>query len=324
MISLEIEDNPDHKWNERLIESELGTIYQTKEMGAYYLAQNLKPIYLKFLSQNGAIVGQVLLVEFSRFLNRGTKGNFLKFIPGLKKMLCKWVYGPLVFENDCASEIYQTLGNFLLKKNYVVKGSQHPLSLNGISSLQKKFQLIKWSTSLIDLTKNENELYENIDKHSGRKNIERSVKRDVVIQETKDSDLKEFVDLYYSNKDGRNATKAEYEDMCNWWKILKPVGYSGFLAKKDDVLIGGIMFSAFNNYIIEGGVARSDYDTKMKLYSQDLIKWNIIQWGIKNRMKYYDLAGFNPDPMSKKEEGIMRYKRKWGGKDFEYKKIRLV
>ena len=73
--------------------------------------------------------------------------------------------------------------------------------------------------------------------------------------------------------------------MCNWWKILKPVGYSGFLAKKDNVLIGGIMFSTFNNYIIKGGVARSDYDTKMKLYSQDLIKWNIIQWGIKNRMK---------------------------------------
>ncbi len=53
MISLEIDDNPDSKWNERQIESELGTIYQTKEMGKYYLSQNLKPIYLKFVNQNG-------------------------------------------------------------------------------------------------------------------------------------------------------------------------------------------------------------------------------------------------------------------------------
>ena len=76
MISLEIEDSPDPKWNERLIESELGTIYQTREMGAYYLTQNLKPIYLKFVNEKGAIVGQVLLVEFSRFLNRGKKVIF--------------------------------------------------------------------------------------------------------------------------------------------------------------------------------------------------------------------------------------------------------
>ncbi len=321
VISLEIENIPDQRWNERLIESELGTIYQTKEMGAYYLTQNLKPIYLKFVNPNGTIVGQVLLVEFSRFLNRGKKGNILKKIPGVKKLLCKWVYGPLVFENDFASEIYQALGNFLLEKNYVVKGSQHPLSINGISSLQKKFRLTKWSTSLIDLNKNEDELYENITKHSGRKNIERSIKRDVVIQETTESNLKEFLDLLYMNKANRNATNEEHEDMCNWWKILKPIGYSGFLAKKNEVLIGGIMFSAFHNYIIEGGVARSEDDTKMKLYSQDLIKWKIIQWGIKNKMKYYDLAGFNPNPKSKKEEGILRYKKKWGGKDFEYQKI---
>ena len=38
-------------------------------------------------------------------------------------------------------------------------------------------------------------------------------------------------------------------------------------------------------------------------------------------MKYYDLAGYNPNPQSEKEKGIMRYKKKWGGKDFEYQKI---
>jgi len=82
------------------------------------------------------------------------------------------------------------------------------------------------------------------------------------------------------------------------------------------------LFSYFNNYIIEGAVARSNKDTLEKLYSQDLIKWKIIEWGIENNMKYYDLAGFNPDPKSEKEKGIMNYKKKWGGRKYDYWIIR--
>ena len=57
------------------------------------------------------------------------------------------------------------------------------------------------------------------------------------------------------------------------------------------------------------------------LYSQDLIKWKIIEWGIENKMKYYDLAGFNPNPISKKEEGIIQFKKKWGGQIHQYYRI---
>jgi len=78
------------------------------------------------------------------------------------------------------------------------------------------------------------------------------------------------------------------------------------------------MFSTFNKLIIEGGVVRSVEDFKNKLYSQDLIKWKIIEWGVENNMKFYDLAGFNPHPQSKKEEGINRYKEKWGGEKRNY------
>ncbi|RZD45866.1 MAG: hypothetical protein CXT78_04800 [Thaumarchaeota archaeon] len=52
------------------------------------------------------------------------------------------------------------------------------------------------------------------------------------------------------------------------------------------------------------------------MYSQDLLKWSIIKWGINNNMKYYNLSGINPNPESKKEEGIFRYKKKWGGKQY--------
>ena len=35
-------------------------------------------------------------------------------------------------------------------------------------------------------------------------------------------------------------------------------------------------------------------------------------------MKYYNLSGINPNPESKKEEGIFRYKKKWGGKQYNF------
>jgi len=55
-----------------------------------------------------------------------------------------------------------------------------------------------------------------------------------------------------------------------------------------------------------------------KLYSQDLIKWKIIEWGIENKMNWFDFAGANPKPQNQKEEGILRYKKKWGGKQYQY------
>ena len=58
--------------------------------------------------------------------------------------------------------------------------------------------------------------------------------------------------------------------------------------------------------------APQEYDEK--LYSQDLIKWEIIRWSKKNNCKYLDLTGASPNPLNEKESGILRYKKKWGGK----------
>ena len=114
------------------------------------------------------------------------------------------------------------------------------------------------------------------------------------------------------------TNKVTEEGMIEWLEMLKPIGYSGFLARLDEEPISGLFFSHFNKLIIEGGLARSKLDFQQKLYSQDLIKWKIIEWGVEHKMRYYDLAGFNPYPKNAKEEGIKRYKAKWGGKSVIY------
>lgn len=123
-------------------------------------------------------------------------------------------------------------------------------------------------------------------------------------------------------REKQKIKSASFEQYLDWWNLMKPIGYGGFIAKKDGIPIGGMLFSFFNKIITEAGLARSKIDFSEKLYSQDLIKWNIIKWGHENGMRCYDLAGYNPYPSNTKEEGIKHYKEKWGGKKYPYWIIR--
>ncbi len=317
MISIQVEEKADPNWNKLLLRSTASSIYQTAEMGKHFENQGQKPLFLKFVDQRGEIIGLLLLTTYSRFDNKGKKGKILKKVPGIKKLVYDWTYGPIIFNEELFTEVYSTLGKFLLSNECRISGKTNPFQSVNPSVLSKNFQIIDWGTYFIDLSKTKEEIYKKINKHSGQKNIERSKNRGVQIQEITENSLIDYVNL--KNKTMSNLEKKiDISDALRYWRLLKPVGYSGYLAKKDGNVLGGLMFSTFNKLIIEGGVVRSVEDFKNKLYSQDLIKWKIIEWGVENNMKFYDLAGFNPHPQSKKEEGINRYKEKWGGEKRNY------
>jgi lipid II:glycine glycyltransferase (peptidoglycan interpeptide bridge formation enzyme) len=161
-----------------------------------------------------------------------------------------------------------------------------------------------------------------MDKHSVRKNIQRSQKRNVEVYEMQSSDLPYYFEMIKETKQ-KEGSKVKYEDFENLWNLLSSVGMTGFVAYKEKQLVGGILISSFNGLINEWGVARSKFDTEKKLYSQDYIKWKIIEWGIGKGCKYFDLTGVNPNPKSSKEKGILRFKKKFGGKMAEYNVIKL-
>lgn len=315
MLNIEVEENPDNNWNSRLKESGLGTIHQTAEMKINFERMNHVPYFLKFIDNKGNIVGQLLLRKIPVYDKNSIKKRILAKIPIIKHSLLSWKYGPIIFNNNLSNDIFSSLEDFFNKQNSRVHGWTHPLQQTDIIS--KRLKLLKWGTFMIDLQKPEEELYNNIEKHNGRKNIERSLKRGVEIEEINEKSLIEYSKLNQENDD------TIFEQLLQWWKLFKPLGYSGFLARKNGIPTGGLLFSFFNEMILEAAVARPAIDTKERLYSQDLIKWKIIQWGIKNKMKYYNLAGFNPNPKTKKEEGIYRYKKKWGGAKFNFWNISL-
>ena len=321
MLTITSNTEPDVNWNKRLFNSGLGTIYQTIERGIFVKTLNRPTHFLKFLDENQKIVGQLLVDEIPRFEQNNSRKKFLGKIPGIKKTIYTWVSGPVIFEQKYATEIYEVLYQFLKSKKTAIDGWTHPLAPGNPAPFQKYFQIIKWGTHLIDLSKTKEEIYENIDKHSGRKNIERSIKRGVTVEEITEKSLFEFNELINSMRDEAGREKSDIKNLKRRWKLFKPVGFSGFLAKKDKTPIGGLLFYHVNGHILEAGVARSKIDTKEKLYSQDLIKWKIIEWGLENKMRFFNLNGFNPNPISEKEKGIKRYKEKWGGKPYYYFRI---
>ena len=152
-----------------------------------------------------------------------------------------------------------------------------------------------------------------MDKNSAQKNISRAINRGVKLESISKKNLNDYYHLVKDSRISLGLDYGSFDEMSDMWNILEPVGYSGFLAKLNDIPVAGLGFSFFNKYVNEWGVARSQLDYDENLYSQDLIKWEIIRWGKKNKMKWYDLTGVNPNPSNKKEEGIFRYKKKWGG-----------
>ena len=311
MISIEIEDVPDDQWNERLLKINTGTFFQTKEFGQSKKLVGYKPQFMKFVDNNGRITGQLLLFLIP------TKNKIIKKLHNLSfknRPLIRWFYGPIIFDEKNFIEIKKKLFDYLLSNNYKVWGSVTPID-NFSSAFGYPFTIQNWSTFILDLINSRDSLWEKLDKHSARKNIERAEKKDVSIKKMQKSDL-----LIYNNiNDNTIFEKNEKISLLGkHWDILQPIGYHGMLAYKEGIPIGGIKFCSFNGYIYEFEIARTKQDSMEKLYSQDLLKWKVIEWGLENNLRYYDLGGINPDPRTEKEMGIYRYKKKWGGKKIDY------
>jgi hypothetical protein len=293
-------------WNKYLLKNNFSTIHNTIEYAKYSVNEGYNPLFIKIVNSQGNIILQNILYEYNHQSSKLPK-RLGKIVKKFDKRYM-WHYGPIYETNEALEYFFR----FLKKEKKKFFGTSHPLAKFDNISIKKK----KWSTFLIDLKQPKDEIFLKMDKKSVRKNIERSIERGVIIEKINQTNLKEYFEiLNYSKKDseGEEITKKQIED---FWNHLNPIGLSGFIARKDGLCLGGMFYSFFNKYMNEWGIARAEVDFKEKLYSQDLIKSKIIEWGIKNDMNWYDLSGFNPNPTSTKEKGIFQYKKKWGGKEF--------
>ncbi len=302
MISISQTHQEPKDWSDSLLEYETASVYHTKEYAEFIEKwYKWKPIFFRLIDSKGKIILQNLMFEAtSSRIPTSLKKIVRKIKPNIR-----WTYGPLSNSNDATVFFF----DYLKKTKNNFYGTTHPFS-NFQNILAPK---TKWSTFLIDLKKPKDELFQKLEKKSARNNIKRSIERDVIVEQITDKSWIEYCNLFNDFREASGRDKVNLDALNEFWNMLKPTGFSGFLARKNEKPIGALTFSYFNNYINEWAAARTDFDTKNKLYSQDQIKWKVIEWGIENKMNWYDLSGANPTPKNEKEEGILRFKKKWGG-----------
>jgi len=295
-------------WNNNLINSPMGNVYNTVEYSNYGKdILNWQPSFFSIISSTGELLSQTVLFTIPSSLKKKIFSRILNTI--------RWRYGPVIFSKEHDIIAHTFLEHlFTLEKNF--DGSFHPFFIGTLDNFRLKKE--KRSTYIIDLQNSKDSIVKKFDKKSVLNNIKRAQERGVEIHQINNDSISEYTKLLNDYRSSSNNTTYSDREVFELWKLLKPVGFKGFIASKDGINIGGITFSTFNGYLNEWGIARTEKDTNEKLYAQDLLKWKIIEWGIQNNQKYFDFSGFNPTPQTKKEEGILRYKKKWGGhqKDF--------
>lgn len=326
MITLEVTDQPDKSWNERLQSSPYGTIYQTKEYASYIKSRlKTKPLFLKFYSENNDIIAQLLAFQTFKGLKKINKlfGRGIVYSLAIKTSLLPkfiyWNFGPVIFDSEKYPEVLEKLGNYIAEQKMQFSGQFHPLNFDYNFNLKHNFKEKTTGTFIINLKQNISEIFKNTDKKSVQKNIKRSEERGVKISEiTSKEDLIEYYNILNKFRKDNNLQPYSYEDIIDGYNFVKSVGQKGFLAWLNSEVVGGIFISTFNGNINEWGVAGSKLDREKKLYSLDFLRWKIIEWGIENNCNYYDLSGIKIENRSSKEEGIFRNKKKWGGKLVKY------
>lgn len=327
MISIEIKKEPDSDWNKNLMNSELGTVYQTQEYGIYIQAQlKSTPLFLKFYSANGELVGQVLVFQsfmgrkrLAKLVGRGSIYSTIAKASTLLPKYTEWFFGPVFLNTLYQKEISESFGQLLNSWGGKIYGSSHPLNPHFDFPQKFNFKKTEAGTFIIDLKESLDVIFQKTDKHSVQKNIKRSKERGVrITQISSKEDLIIYHKLLNDHRLANGLTSYSIEDVIMGYDIVKPVGQIGFLAWLNDTPVGGIFISSFNQYINEWGISRSKIDTEKKLYSLDLLRWEIIEWGVKNNCKYYDLTGVKVVNRSAKEDALFRNKAKWGAQLITY------
>ena len=308
MLDINITQTPPSNWNQFFLDVGYGIFSQTVEYSKYANKWiGWEPFFVQILDDENNVLLQNLIFQYNPGVSK-IPSIAQKFYKKFKKSY-RWSYGPVSLNEDAIVAFFEHF-----KKN----GKKFYCTTHPLLSQPNLRNMKRWSTSLIDLHDTKETIEKNLDKHSCKKNIKRSAERGVKVVNMSEKNFADYYDLLKKFKKETDHTEPNYEELKDFWDILKPVGFDGFLAYKDDIPIGGLTFGHFNNHIVEVGLARSNIDYTEKLYSQDLIKWKIIEWGLEKNLRWFDLAGFNPEPENEKEAGIMKYKEKWGGKRFDY------
>lgn len=265
---------------------------------------------------------------------KGYKGyskinNLPFFIKEIARVYSKFFYGYInwynliVFHNELdqseKEDAKKLIYNHIISKNKIILCS--PIYDEDLKFFQSNARL-KQATYIIDTqNKTYEEVYTNF-RRQARKSIEKTIADGVHVKTLSIDEIDNYAKWVEENENETGKSyRLDKQHIQNEYKIFQKENfiYEIFVAYKDNIILGSLGIWGFGNFITEFGVYQSKYAKEKKLYVQDVIKDYIVKYMFENNIKYYDLAGFNPNEnLTLKEKAIKQFKAKFRGDELIY------
>lgn len=177
---------------------------------------------------------------------------------------------------------------------------------------ENNFELMKLGGWILDLSKDEVELWNNL-RSSPKRGIKKAVKNNIKIYESDDIEL--FHNLWCETYKRKGKKAGGSEHLKRIYNLSKKGLVKLYLAEYDgQVLCGNLMlFFGDTVYYLHGGSITGD-----KYGAPHLLHWELIKHGKKLGHKYYHFGGtwyeYYDEVSQKQAENINEFKRRFGAK----------
>ncbi|HET6865344.1 MAG TPA: GNAT family N-acetyltransferase [Solirubrobacteraceae bacterium] len=179
---------------------------------------------------------------------------------------------------------------------------------------RRGYAVRRWATALVDLTVDPDEMQRRLHR-AARKALRRADSCHVAARRcaTREEFESLFVRPYaaWSGGDEGFAKRA-----FATWDNDDQRRYAFFVACVDGRPVATLGTYRHAGVATEVMSARAP-DSDPSIPVQDQLHWHVLSEHRASGERLFDVAGFNPAPESPKEEGIARFKRKWGGVETE-------
>jgi len=175
---------------------------------------------------------------------------------------------------------------------------------------ENNFELMKLGGWILDLSKDEEELWNNL-RSSPKRGIKKAVKNNIKVYESDNIEL--FHNLWCETYTRKGKKAGAIDSLKRVYNLSKEGLVKLYLAKYDgQVLCGNLMlFFGDTAYYLHGGSITGE-----KYGAPHLLHWELIKQAKKCGYKYYHFGGTwyeYPDEVNQKQaEGINEFKRRFG------------
>lgn len=252
-----------------------------------------KPYYLLAKNNQDEITGILPLLKVDSFIF----GNRLVSLP------FSYCGGIISNNNSTTTELI----------DYTIsKTIEHHMSYlelkQGISYLDN-IKLVKSDnniTSILHLSKNKEDIWNNIKKDKKR-GIKKAKKKGLVVREMSNKkELEDFYTMVLETRKRQGVPPYPFSFFENMYKYMKNNLKIFFSYYNDSPIACGIFQLHKDNMLYGYGMTRKE-KTVLQLYPMNLLIWEAIEWAYENDYKTFDF-GITP----KKHESLLYFKSSWG------------